>query len=322
VIADLVGRSVLAALLSGVALAGVVSLFVPPTRRLAPRVRPYTVISRTSLGRAPDVVADGADFRGVGANPIARLFGPILGSLANRIGRVLDSGGDAAMVLKLKQAALFEGLGDPDRLTQFRVRQLAAGATGGVMAAVVGRLVGLGGLGVVSLAFVGIVAGIGRHRGAVERAVDDRRARMRIEIYTVNQLLAMHIRVGGGVTQAVQELVNRGAGDVIGELAEAARMHRSGMAASEAFERLARLTPEPYCARTYSLLAAAEERGSDLGDALLALAEDVRESRRESMKQRATKQRAAMLIPTIAILAPVLLVFVAAPLPSIIFGTF
>ena len=145
---------------------------------------------------------------------------------------------------------------------------------------------------------------------------------MRIEIYTVNQLLAMHVRVGGGVTQAVQELVNRGAGDVIGELAEATRMHRSGMAASEAFERVARLTPEPYCARTYSLLAAAEERGSDLGDALLALAEDVREGRRESMKQRATKQRAAMLIPTIAILAPVLLVFVAAPLPSIIFGTF
>ena len=40
------------------------------------------------------------------------------------------------------------------------------------------------------------------------------------------------------------------------------------------------------------------------------------------MKRRATKQRAAMLIPTIAILAPVLLIFVAAPLPSIIFGTF
>jgi pilus assembly protein TadC len=145
---------------------------------------------------------------------------------------------------------------------------------------------------------------------------------MRIEIYTINQLLAMHIRVGGGVTQAVQELVDRGAGDVIAELAEATRLHRNGMAASEAFDRAARLTPEPYCARTYSLLAAAEERGSDLGDALLALAEDVREGRRESMKQRATKQRAAMLIPTIAILAPVLLVFVAAPLPSIIFGTF
>jgi hypothetical protein len=80
---------------------------VRPTRRLAPRVWPYTAISRTSLGRAPDVVADGADFRGIGANPIARLFGPILGSLANRIGRALDSGGDAAMVLKLKQAALF-----------------------------------------------------------------------------------------------------------------------------------------------------------------------------------------------------------------------
>jgi len=321
-IIDLVGRSLLAALLSGLAVAGIASLVVRPTRRLAPRVRPYTTISRTSLGRAPDVVADGVDFRGMGANPITRLFGPILGSLANQFGQILDSGGDAAMILKLRQAGIYEGVRDVDRLMQFRVRQLAAGAIGGVIGGLVGQVVGMGTLGVLTMPLIGLVAGIGRHRGAVDRAVDDRRARMRIEIYTINQLLAMHIRVGGGVTQAVQELVDRGAGDVIAELAEATRLHRNGMAASEAFDRAARLTPEPYCARTYSLLAAAEERGSDLGDALLALAEDVREGRRESMKQRATKQRAAMLIPTIAILAPVLLVFVAAPLPSIIFGTF
>lgn len=321
-IENFLGRTLLTALLSGVAVAGAIGMIVRPTRRLAPRVRPYTTISRTSLGRAPDIVTEAADFGGLGANPITRLFGPIVGSVANRMGRLLDSAGDDAMILKLRQAALFGGISDVERLTQFRLRQLAAAATGGLLAAGTGLLVDLGRAGMFLFFLAGMVGGVGRQRGAVERAVEDRRARMRIEIYTVNQLLAMHIRVGGGVTQAVQELVSRGSGDVMAELSEAARMHRNGMAAGEAFERAARLTPEPYCARTYSLLAAAEERGSDLADALLALAEDVREGRRESMKQRASKQRAAMLIPTIAILAPVLLVFVAAPLPSIIFGTF
>jgi pilus assembly protein TadC len=80
------------------------------------------------------------------------------------------------------------------------------------------------------------------------------------------------------------------------------------------------LTPEPYCSRTYRLLASAEERGSDLAGSLLALSEDVRESRREAIKRSATKRRAAMLVPTIAVLAPVLIIFVAAPLPYLITG--
>jgi pilus assembly protein TadC len=92
------------------------------------------------------------------------------------------------------------------------------------------------------------------------------------------------------------------------------------LSAASAFRRLADETPEPSCARTYGFLALAEERGTDLGDALLSLAEDVRESRREAIRRAATKRRAAMLIPTIAVLAPVMLLFVGAPLPSLVLG--
>ena len=98
------------------------------------------------------------------------------------------------------------------------------------------------------------------------------------------------------------------------------RLHRAGWSGPDAFRRIAELTPEPFCGRTYRLLAAAEERGADLATALLALSDDVRETRRESLKRTATKRRAAMLIPTIAILAPVLILFVAAPLPYLITG--
>jgi Flp pilus assembly protein TadB len=128
------------------------------------------------------------------------------------------------------------------------------------------------------------------------------------------------VRAGGGVIQAVKAVCLRGSGEVVVELETALRLHRAGWSGPDAFRRVAELSPEPFCARTYRLLAAAEERGADLAGALLALSEDVRETRRESIKRTATKRRAAMLVPTIAILAPVLILFVAAPLPYLITG--
>ncbi|HMG27439.1 MAG TPA: hypothetical protein VKH36_11575, partial [Acidimicrobiia bacterium] len=58
-----------------------------------------------------------------------------------------------------------------------------------------------------------------------------------------------------------------------------------------------------------------------LAGALGALSEDLRDARREDLRRVATKRRAAMLVPTIAILAPIMLLFIAAPLPSVIFGS-
>jgi hypothetical protein len=92
------------------------------------------------------------------------------------------------------------------------------------------------------------------------------------------------------------------------------------MAEGDAFRRAAELTPEPSAARTYQLLAAGVERGVDLGSGLLSLSSDIRDARREQMHKDAVKRRAAMLLPTIAILAPIMLLFIAAPLPSIVLG--
>ena len=97
-------------------------------------------------------------------------------------------------------------------------------------------------------------------------------------------------------------------------------MHRSGIGAADAFRRLAETTPESHCARTYKLLASAEEMGVDLTEGLRALADEARRARREALRRSATRRRSAMLIPTIAILAPVMLLFVAAPLPQLVLG--
>jgi Flp pilus assembly protein TadB len=129
---------------------------------------------------------------------------------------------------------------------------------------------------------------VGRTRGRVERALEERTTRMRIEIYTIDQLLALRVRAGGAVMQAVMQVVERGRGEVVAELAEAIRLHRAGLSVAESFRRVADLSPEPACARTYRLLGIADERGVDLAAGLLALAEDVRETRREAMKRAAT----------------------------------
>jgi tight adherence protein C len=201
------------------------------------------------------------------------------------------------------------------RVTQLRSMVFATG-----LGLVAGLAIGASMVQLLVLVGLGLVIGATRQRSRIDKAIDARRELMRIEVYTVNQLLAMRIRAGGGVVHAVSSTVIRGRGEVIAELADALRLHRAGWRAGDAFRRIAELTPEPFCSRTYRLLASAEERGADLASALLDLAEDVRETRRESIKRSATKRRAAMLVPTIAVLAPVLILFVAAPLPSLITG--
>jgi len=310
----------LISILSGVAVAAFTATLIRPVRRLAPRIRPYTVISRTSLGKSPDVLGIAKPGPTLGRGVLAQMFRPMVLSLAARFGRLVEATGDEGMTLKLRQAGLFANLSEDDRLQEYRIRQLGTTVAAAAIGVIVGAIIGEGASLAAFLGALGFVIGATRSRASVDRAIGERRDRMRIEIYTINQLLAMRIRVGGGVVQAVQQLTERGSGAVIDELTEALRLHRSGLPASEAFTRIASITPETHSARTYSLLAAAEERGSDLGEALLALSEDVREGRREAMRRQATKRRAAMLVPTIAILAPVMLLFIAAPLPSIIFG--
>ncbi len=299
---------VLAAALTSAVAALLVRAVFPPARSLASRITPYLAPSRAS-GQA---VGRGG--------PVSAVFGPMVSSLADSVGRLFDRSGEQVTALKLRQAGWFTDLSEGDRVGGYRLAQLRSVVVGVGLGVLVGQVLGLSAMQRLVLAGLGFVVGATRQRSALDRAIETRRERMRIEIYTVNQLLAMRVRAGGGVVNSVQHVVARGEGEVVAELSDALRLHRSGWRAGDAFRRIAELTPEPFCGRTYRLLATAEERGADLAPALLHLAEDVRETRRETIRRSATKRRAAMLVPTIAILAPVLILFVAAPLPYLITG--
>ncbi|MGQ0825030.1 MAG: type II secretion system F family protein [Actinomycetota bacterium] len=307
------GVHVVAALAVGTAVAAAATIVVPPTTRLARRVRPYTIVARAALGHAPDLLAPSAP--ATSAHAVGRLFGPPLRSIVDALGRAVERRGDEQVARLLRQAG-FAHL-TPDG---FRIRQLGAGALvafmGGVSAATIARSP----LAALLAAGAGFTWGAVRERRRVERAVRGRAVRIRQELYTVNHLLAMHVRTGAGPIQAVQRVVDRGRGVVAEELAAVLASTRHGVGEADAFRSAAELTPEPSAARTYRLLAAGSERGADLGSALLSMSQDIRDARRDQLHKDAVRRRAAMLVPTIAILAPIMLLFVAAPMPSIVLG--
>ncbi len=308
--------NLIAALLTSITVMGVMLWFFPLPKRLSRRVRPYTGAGGLSDGGSdPDVLFG----RTSGSAPV-RLFGPMILSAAHAVGRFADRMGEEQLILRLRQARFYPGMEDRDRVASYRLAVLGTAVLFVGLGAATTLVLRQSTLVVLASSFGGGLVGSFRVRGRLDRAVERRSSIMKIEISTINQLLAIRVRAGSGVMHAVGEIAARGRGEVIGELGLALRMHRSGMSAAEALRRMAEVTPESYCARTYKLLASSEEMGVDLAAGLRALADDARRARREALRRSATKKRSAMLIPTIAILAPVMLLFVAAPLPQLILG--
>lgn len=190
--------------------------------------------------------------------------------------------------------------------------------TGGGVGVVISMFVGWTGTGRLALAALGAVAGGSRPVGRSTRRLEQRRSRMVAELATVNQLLAVRIRTGGSVHQAIAWLTTRTDGLVGQELRRVLAGAEAGLPLAEALRMAAHSTDEPACARTYMLLAAAEERGVDLATELVRVTDEVRRRRRVDVRRMAAGRRAAMLLPIIAVLAPVMLLFVGAPLPSLL----
>ncbi len=302
------GPALPAALCVAIAAGALVYAVLPRAPRAAVRVRPYSTVARTALGLAPDLVAIEPDggFRDV-------LLGPVR-AVTRRLAALVESRSDEAIELRLFQAGRDVGVQD------HRVAQVARGARYAIGFAAAGVLFVRTPVLVVALAVAGFLSGAARVRGELDRAIARRTERMELELATVNQLLALHVRSGSGVVQSVQRIVDRGRGALVEELDSVLTAIRSGAREPDAFRRAATRTPCRDAARAYRLIATSVERGSDLAGALLSVSDDLRDARRESLRKASVRRRAGMLGPTIGVLAPIMLLFVAAPLPSIVLG--
>lgn len=294
-------------------------VLVRPYGRLAGRVRPYTTVSRARLTRPADVGGTAQPGPTFGDATLRRLFQPMFDRALASFGRLISASSTDRLALRLRQSGLYPELGDVARVQEFRIRSFAR-TVGWATALGLFGLIIEGPTFMAVFAVLGFAYGVLSARGRIDKAVTERRERMRGELYTINQLIAMRTRVGGGVADAIRHVVIRGNGAFVDELAEVLRLHESGVAMSAALERAASLTSEPEAARTYSVLATAQERGADLGEALLDLSRDLRAARREELQRDASRRRLLMVIPIVVILAPIVLLFIGGPIPQIIFG--
>jgi Flp pilus assembly protein TadB len=133
-------------------------------------------------------------------------------------------------------------------------------------------------------------------------------------------MLTPKIRSRMTVVAAAQDLISQGTSPVIDDLARALSLIGSGFGEQGAFELIAKESPEPAATRFYNVLATASTGGIDLAPALLETARELRTQRREEVKRTATKKQMAMIIPDLAFMAPVLLVFLVAPVKLLLFG--
>ncbi len=311
----------LAALASSVTFAMVgVGSFIRPLRRLGPRVRPYISSSRTGLGLSPDVSGQAKAGFPTDKSALRRFITPLATPLLDRISQLFVAIEEERLVLVLRQSGLYPDLEESERPRAYRMGVLArvvffASGLGGVS-----LLAGSSGARVLGYGLAGGILGVVLGRSRLEEGVRRRRDSIRSELYTINQLIAMYTRVGGGVIEAIRHVVVRARGVMVDELAEVLVLHERGWSLKEALQRAERLTPEPEAARTYRLMSTSQEQGADLAEALLDLSGDLRAGRRNDLRRRAARRRILMVIPIVVILAPVTMLFMAAPIPFIVFG--
>ncbi len=94
----------------------------------------------------------------------------------------------------------------------------------------------------------------------------------------------------------------------------------AGLAPHLAYERLAESTAEPAAARLYRLLAVSVRSGGDVVGPLMAISSEIRTEQRDALARASVKRRTLMIVPLLLLVAPVMVLFVAAALPSLVFG--
>lgn len=300
-----------AALAAAAAVSSAVRLVVHPPARLGPRTRPFAQLARSRLGSGdadPAVLWDRP-------RVAAQVFSPMARGLADGLAALVDAGDRDTVESRLRHAGL--GVLSAD---DYRMRQLAWTASGAATGAAAALVLGTSAATALVLVALLAYAGAARWRARVDRAVTARRTLMRAELSTVCQLLAVHMRAGHGPVEAVRAVAARSRGPVGAELTDAVAWISSGMAPTLAYERLAAGCAEPLAARLYRMLGPASASGGDVAVSLLALADDVRAERRDELARAAIRRRSAMLVPLLGLIAPTMLLFIAAALPHVVFG--
>ena len=235
----------------------------------------------------------------------ASIFGPLLGSAAELVERVL--GGSSSVRRRLERAGLDRSVQD------FRIEQVVWGLGCFAGMAAVGVLRTLGGAGNPFSAAVFSVLGLGfgvlLRDNRLSAQVKDRERQILAEFPTVAELLALSVAAGESPVSALDRVVKRSHGALSTDLAAVLALIRTGEPVGQAFESLARTTGLPIVARFATGITVAMERGTPLSDVLHAQAADVREAGRRLLIETAARKEIAMMAPVVFLVLPVTILF-------------
>lgn len=302
------------AICAGVAVGSLVYAAARPYRRLGPRLHAYTAVARSRLGSSN---AEVISLSHSGPAPIggivARVLGPIVRAVAERVAMVGGTRDEDKLRLQLYQAGITDVSPRDFQLQQLLYAALGAGA-GVVVAPVVGARLGI------VMGVCGFLLGPTRKRAQLNRRIAVRQERMRAELLSMCQVLAVYSRAIPNPQQITEQVVNRSRGEVARELRGVLNVIEGGTPPEVAFAQAADQTPEPAASRLYRAIATAVASGGDIAGSLLAQSEDLREAQRQSKIQQATKRKGVLVMSTVVLMGPPILLFIAAPFPRLILG--
>jgi tight adherence protein C len=265
---------------------------------LRQRVAPYLVGGATR----PRSDVTGRQLR---ATANARLLG---------VAGVLDrwSGGSSSVMRRL------ERLGTASTAEQFRVEQLIWGVAAMALAAAVlgARTVTVGLPATVPLVVLLVTAAaagvVGRDRWLTHQ-VSRREARLRAELPTLAELLALSVAAGEGATAALERVSRVAHGELAAELARALDDVRAGSGLVDALENVARRLDLPELTRFVEGVVVAVDRGTPLSAVLQAQAGDVREAERRQLIETGGRKDIAMMVPVVFMVLPLSVLFALFP---------
>lgn len=276
---------------------GIPSPLAPPLRS---RVTPY-------LGRVEAVWRDeGAS--GLSATWLPRWTLALVEAAARRVAWI--TGGDGSARRRL------DALGPEHSVELFRLEQVGWGAVSAVLA---GAFLVLRGNSfenwIPGLLLVGLAAGAGvlARDHALTRAVKGRTERLRTELPTIIEMLAMAVGAGASLTAALERVSGVGHGVVAGEITRVLDDTRVGLPLVPSLQRLATRNELSEVTRFVDAVVVAVERGTPLADVLAAQAADAREAARRALIEAGGRKEIGMMVPVVFLVLPLSVLFVLFP---------
>lgn len=237
------------------------------------------------------------------------VFGPVVGSAAGLVGRLL--GGEESIRRRLRRANLDMEVAD------FRVEQVVWGAAAFVITAIPAALVAAASpsrtIPLLILCLVATVLGVMLRENRLTAQVNARESQVLLEFPTVAEMLALSVAAGESPVSALDRVVSRSRGELSAELQLVLGQIQTGSPVAVAFDDMAARTGLSVVARFAEAIAIATERGTPLAEVLHAQAADVREAGRRSLIETGARKEVAMMVPVVFLVLPIVIVFAFYP---------